>query len=61
MAAPMSPFTCTTMTDTVVKCVRNGQLPGPQAKTSVDLRFDPTRRTTVDPFIVTRCRRPRAA
>ena len=48
-------FTCATITDTLVKCDRTGSAAGSfKYKISVVLRSDATRRTTLDPFIITR-------
>lgn len=48
-------FMCTTLNDTLVKCDRTGSAAGSfKYKISVVLRSDPTRRTTLDPFIITR-------
>jgi hypothetical protein len=53
---PTSEFTCSTQpNETMVKCSRTGNLSGSfKYKISVVLRSDPTQRTTLDPFIITR-------
>jgi hypothetical protein len=52
---PTTQFTCTTINDTLVKCDRTGSAAGSfKYNLSVVLRSDPTRRTTLDPFIITR-------
>ena len=52
---PTNQFMCTTINDTLVKCDRTGSAAGSfKYKISVVLRSDPTRRTTLDPFIITR-------
>jgi|SRR6187401_624895 len=47
-------FTCATINDTLVKCDRTGSAAKSfKYRISVVLRADPTRRTTLDPFIIT--------
>jgi len=51
---PTNQFRCTTINDTLVKCDRTGSDAGKfKYKISVMLRSDPTRRTTLDPYIMT--------
>ena len=53
---PTTQFQCATQpNETMVKCSRTGTQTGSfKYKISVVLRSDPTRRTTLDPFIITR-------
>ena len=52
---PTIQFTCSTINDTLVRCDRTGSAAGSFKYTiSVVLRATPTRRTTLDPFIITR-------
>ncbi len=51
---PTREFACTTINDTLVKCDRTGTAATTfKYKISVVLRSDVTRRTTLDPFIIT--------
>ena len=51
---PTSEFACTTINDTLVKCDRTGTAATAfKYKISVVLRSDVTKRTTLDPFIIT--------
>ena len=53
-APPTSEFACTTINDTLVKCDRTGTAATAlKYKISVVLRSDVTKRTTLDPFIIT--------
>jgi hypothetical protein len=52
--SPTTEFACTAVNDTLVRCNRTGSAAGSfKYKISVVLRSDPTRRTTLDPFIIT--------
>ena len=52
--SPTTEFSCTTVNDTLVRCNRTGTgATSLKYKISVVLRSDPSRRTTLDPFIIT--------